>query len=107
MSLPSPITLSNFIDNQFIPPSTFKYISSPNPATGTINALVPDSAAADVDAAVAAAKSAFPTWSTTTRSERSAILSRIANLLESRLEEFAQQESYDQGLNPHVIHIAF
>ncbi|KAJ8330775.1 hypothetical protein QVD99_008623 [Batrachochytrium dendrobatidis] len=97
MSLPSPITLSNFIDNQFIPPSTFKYISSPNPATGTINALVPDSAAADVDAAVAAAKSAFPTWSTTTRSERSAILSRIANLLESRLEEFAQQESYDQG----------
>ncbi|KAI8927612.1 aldehyde dehydrogenase domain-containing protein [Entophlyctis helioformis] len=81
----------------FVAPSTGTYIDSPNPATGRTHVLVPDSAAADVNAAVAAAKAAFEPWSRTTRAHRSAVLLRIADLLEKRLDEFAVAESQDQG----------
>ncbi|KAG5456824.1 MAG: aldehyde dehydrogenase domain-containing protein [Olpidium bornovanus] len=58
---------------------------------------VPDSSAEDVDAAVKAAKGAFPAWSATPREKRSALLMRVADILESRLMEFARAESRDQG----------
>ncbi|KAJ1328621.1 hypothetical protein BSLG_010353 [Batrachochytrium salamandrivorans] len=96
-ALIAPIRLSNYISGQFKEPSTQHYIESPNPATGLTHALVPDSAAVDVDDAVAAAKAAFPEWSATPRSKRSALLMRIADLLEQRLDAFAIQESRDQG----------
>ena len=37
-------------------------------------------------------------WSKTTVKERSVILHRIADLLEARLQEFAEHESEDQGM---------
>jgi aminomuconate-semialdehyde/2-hydroxymuconate-6-semialdehyde dehydrogenase len=63
---------------------------------------------ADVDHAVSAAKSAFPGWSRMSRSKRSAIMMRVADLIEARLDgtfrpcwltlaEFAEAESKDQG----------
>ena len=52
---------------------------------------------ADVDAAVAAAKEAFPGWSATTPGERSAALHRLAGVLAERAEEFAQAESLQCG----------
>jgi len=36
-------------------------------------------------------------WSRTTPEERSAVLNRVADILESRLDEFARAESRDQG----------
>ncbi|KAI9334577.1 aldehyde dehydrogenase domain-containing protein [Obelidium mucronatum] len=92
-----PVTLANFIDGSFHAPANKEYFESPNPSDGTVNALVPDSTAADVDLAVAAAKRAFKTWSKTTREERSKILLKIASLIEERLDEFAEAESRDQG----------
>eukprot|EP00842_Homolaphlyctis_polyrhiza_P002518 jgi/Hompol1/3267/HPOL_003174-RA len=92
-----PLTLTNFIDGVLVPPTSGKYLDSPNPANGTTYALVPDSDSIDVDAAAAAAKRAFPSWSQTTREYRSAILLKIASLIEGRLEEFAVAESQDQG----------
>lgn len=50
-----------------------------------------------VNQAVDAAKRAFPGWSSTPRAERSRLLFRVADLLEARIEEFAQAESRDQG----------
>jgi len=66
-------------------------------ATGKVWARIPDSDASAVEAAVAAAKSAFPAWSKLGIDQRGAFLKEAADLLEKRLDEFANFESLDQG----------
>ena len=51
----------------------------------------------DVDAAVAAATSAFEEWSRATPVERSTVLLEAARLLDERAEELAQLESRQAG----------
>lgn len=51
-----------------------------------------------VEAAVAAAKEAFPGWSARSPEQRAQILNKLADLIEAHLEEFAQAESRDQGV---------
>lgn len=70
-----------------------------NPATGEVIAEVPDSTQEDIDAAVQAARRAFyeDGWAKKTPSERSRLLLRLADLLESRLEDFARLESENTG----------
>ncbi len=58
---------------------------------------VSDSTAADVDAAVSAAADAFPEWRRKPAVDRAAVLSRIADLIDARLDEFARAESVDTG----------
>ncbi|KAI8847437.1 Aldehyde/histidinol dehydrogenase [Chytridium lagenaria] len=93
----APLQLQNFIDGGFHAPKSGAYINSLNPARGTVYALVPDSTEPDIELAVAAASKAFESWSQTTRQERSAFMNKIADLIESRLDEFAEAESKDQG----------
>ncbi|RKO86923.1 aldehyde dehydrogenase domain-containing protein [Blyttiomyces helicus] len=90
-------TLANFIDGKLVAPAEGIYIDSLNPATGEVNGKVPDSTAKDVNLAVEAANRAFPSWSKTTRAYRSALMIKVADLLEQKLEEFALEESKDQG----------
>ena len=52
---------------------------------------------AEVDAAVAAARAAFPAWSRTPPAERAAILHRVADGVEARIEDLAQVETRDNG----------
>jgi acyl-CoA reductase-like NAD-dependent aldehyde dehydrogenase len=68
-----------------------------NPSTGKLLCLVPDSDKKEADMAVEAACLAFKTWSLTTVADRARLLNRIADEIESRLEEFARAESTDQG----------
>ncbi len=70
-----------------------------NPATGEIIDSVPDAGKEDVDLAVAAAKSAFDDgrWSKKTPAERSAVLSKMADIIEARSDEIARIESEDTG----------
>jgi len=68
-----------------------------DPSNGTVVATVDLADGADVDAAVGAARAAFPEWSTATPAERSGVLARVAALLEERTEEFAQLESRQAG----------
>ncbi|MDR9828723.1 gamma-aminobutyraldehyde dehydrogenase [Vibrio sp. FNV 38] len=70
-----------------------------NPATGEIIDRVPDGGSEDADLAVAAAKSAFDDgrWSKQTPADRAAVLYKMADLLEERIEEFARIESEDTG----------
>lgn len=91
------IRLSNWIDGRDAEPESGEHFESPCPATGEAHALIPDSQADDVDRAVKAARKAFPGWRDTPLEKRAAVLNRIADILESRLEEFAQAESADQG----------
>ncbi|XP_009073046.1 PREDICTED: aldehyde dehydrogenase family 8 member A1 isoform X2 [Acanthisitta chloris] len=89
------LVLENFIGGKFVPCSS--YIDSYNPSTGDVYCKVPDSGKEEVEAAVKAAKDAFPVWSSKTPLERSQILNKLADLIEHDLEAFAQAESKDQG----------
>lgn len=94
----SPFRVQNFIDNEFAENvQTDEWIDTFNPSTGEILARIHRSAASDVDRAVDAASKAFPSWSRTTRQERSDMLLRIASILEGKKELFAVWESIDQG----------
>ena len=68
-----------------------------DPATARVFAQVADGNAADVAAAVTAAQTAFPTWSALPASTRSRWLERLADALESRIDDFAAAESRDGG----------
>ncbi|CAG8500746.1 15690_t:CDS:2 [Acaulospora colombiana] len=62
-----------------------------------VYAKIPDSSEDDVNLAVEAARVAFLEWSKTPRAVRSKIMYRAADILESRLKEFAEAEVRDQG----------
>src|SRR5262245_12463811 len=91
------VQIQNFIDGQFVRPKNGRYLANIEPATGSPYSQVPDSDAADVELAVAAAAKAFPQWSRTPAAERSNFLLRIADLIERDLEKFARAESIDTG----------
>ena len=89
--------LENYIGGEFIKPTSGNYIDCINPATAEVFAQIPDSNEADVEMAVAAAKKAFTTWNKTTTEERFKILNRIADLIDTNLEELALAETNDNG----------
>lgn len=89
--------LGNFIDGRFVAPLSNQYFDDIEPASGNVLAEIPDSDRDDVDAAVAAARKAFPNWSKTRAEERSRILLKLADLIEENLDELAALESRDNG----------
>jgi aminomuconate-semialdehyde/2-hydroxymuconate-6-semialdehyde dehydrogenase len=91
------LRLQNYIDGQLQPPTAGRYIDVFEPATGSIFAACPDSDADDIERAFNAAHKAFPAWSATPSSERAKFLNRVADLIESRIDEFAAAESRDSG----------
>jgi betaine-aldehyde dehydrogenase len=90
-------TLRNFIGGEYVDARGEDSFSVVDPATENGYAVSPVSSAADVDAAFAAAATAFETWGETTPAERQLALFRIADELERRAEEFADLESQDTG----------
>jgi malonate-semialdehyde dehydrogenase (acetylating)/methylmalonate-semialdehyde dehydrogenase len=68
-----------------------------NPSTGETIARTPMCAAGDVDAAVQAAKRAFPAWANTPAPNRAAILFRYRQLLTEHLEELAKLVTRENG----------
>ena len=87
----------HFIGGRFVPSVSGATLDVHEPATGLAYATVADAAAADVDAAVGAAASAFPAWSATSSEERARLLNAIADRIEARTDEFAAAESRDTG----------
>ena len=78
-------------------PVSGQYLEDVDPATGEVIAEVADSDPADVDAAVAAASRAFPSWRKTPAEQRSKLLMRLADLIEENFDELASLESEDNG----------
>ncbi|HEY2193708.1 MAG TPA: aldehyde dehydrogenase family protein [Actinomycetospora sp.] len=68
-----------------------------NPATGQTIAEVPRGGRAEVDAAVLAARQAFPAWSSTPVADRAAAVLRIRVGLKARHEELAQSITAEMG----------
>ena len=60
----------NFIDGQFRPPCSGRYLPDVDPSTGQVIAEIADSGQEDVDAAVSAAARAFEGWRKTPAEER-------------------------------------
>lgn len=89
--------LENYINGQLVSPQSGNYLDNYNPAIGEVYSLIPDSDERDVQLAVEAAKSAFPSWSVTPAAERSRIMMRIAELILENLDELALAESIDNG----------
>lgn len=87
----------NYIQGELIEPLNRSYLDNINPALGEVYSLVPDSDHADVQRAVDAAKSAFPAWASMAVEKRSALLQKIADLIDRDLEKIALAESIDQG----------
>ena len=68
-----------------------------SPIDGNLLGEIARGDAAEVDAAVRAAREAFPAWAALGPRGRGEILHRIADIIEARLEEFAQVETRDNG----------
>ena len=89
--------IENFIDGEHRPAADGSSEPILNPATGEQIATAPLSGEDDVDAAVQAAKRAFPEWSETPPGERALALLRIADALEEHGDELSRLESLNVG----------
>ncbi len=91
------ITIANYIGGVWTPPRSGRYFDDINPATGEVMARVPDSDAADVEAAVSAARAAWPAWRSMKPAQRYEALHALAEGIRRRLDELAALESDDNG----------
>jgi 5-carboxymethyl-2-hydroxymuconic-semialdehyde dehydrogenase len=73
------------------------YFETVNPATQEVLAEVARGGAKEIDAAVAAAKAAFPRWAATPATERAALLRKLGDLIARNVPEVAQTETRDTG----------
>jgi aldehyde dehydrogenase (NAD+) len=89
--------LNLFINNQWVKPAGGQYIDSINPATGKRLAQVAAATSADVDAAVAAARAAFETWSKAPGHVRARYMYAIARHIQKHSRLLAVLESLDNG----------
>jgi aldehyde dehydrogenase (NAD+) len=89
--------IKNFIGGQWVEAKNGATFDSYNPATGALVGTAAESAAADVDAAVAAAKAAYPEWRLMPAPRRGEILFDVARLLEQRKEELSRLLTSEMG----------
>ena len=68
-----------------------------NPTTGMVLAQAPDGGEVELDAAVAAARRAFPAWAATPIDERRAALGRMAEVINANLQDLARLLTQEQG----------
>ena len=73
------------------------YFETVNPATQEVLAEVASGGAAEVDAAVAAAKDAFPKWANTPAVERAKLVRKLGELIAKHVPEIAETETNDCG----------
>jgi phenylacetaldehyde dehydrogenase len=87
------------IGGRWLEAASGKTFPTYNPATGEVLAQVAEGTSTDIDKAVIAARKAFESgpWRKLTTSERGRLIWKLADLIESHLEEFAQLESLDNG----------
>ena len=94
-----------FIGGKWTAPSTDRTIEVHSPATGEYVGRVPLATAADVDAAVAAARKAFDEgpWPSTPPDQRAAVIQAAVKLLEDRKDYFTYLLTCETGQPPTII----
>src|SRR5882672_9135619 len=73
------------------------YFPTINPATQEVLAEVAAGGQAEVDAAVAAAKTAFPKWANTPQKERARAIRKLGDLIATNVPNIAATETHDCG----------
>jgi 5-carboxymethyl-2-hydroxymuconic-semialdehyde dehydrogenase len=79
------------------PVSSGSYFATINPANQEVLAEVASGGAAEVGAAVAAAKAAFPAWAARPAGERATLLRKLGDLIAQQVASLARTESEDTG----------
>lgn len=88
-----------FINNEFVAAKDGSTLNLENPFNGEHLAVVSSAQGSDVDAAVAAASTAFyGPWKTTSPEHRGRLLNRLADLIEEEADAFATLEALDAGI---------
>src|SRR3954451_6795833 len=93
-------SIGHWVGNAIVPGGSGRRGPVFDPATGRQTKWVDFASSDDVDAAVAAARDAFPGWRATSLSKRVDILFRIRNLVESRRNELAAHITAEHGKVP-------
>ncbi|MFN3936054.1 MAG: aldehyde dehydrogenase family protein [Gemmobacter sp.] len=86
-----------YIGRQWVAPRDGRDCPVIDPSTEEQCAVISLGGTADADAAVAAARAAFPGWAATNPAERLALVERLLEIYEARLDEMAQAISLEMG----------
>jgi malonate-semialdehyde dehydrogenase (acetylating) / methylmalonate-semialdehyde dehydrogenase len=89
--------LDNYVGGAWTPASSAEELPVTNPATGEVLARVPLSSAADLDAAVTAARAALPAWRAVSVIERARRLFTLREALDARREDLARSVTTEMG----------
>jgi len=87
----------NYIGGQWIEPTNGQYFENISPVNGQGFCQIPRSDAADINLALDAAHQAKEAWGTTSVTERSNLLLKIADTIEQNIETLAVAETWDNG----------
>ncbi|WP_245453911.1 aldehyde dehydrogenase family protein [Bradyrhizobium sp. AC87j1] len=97
LTLPRSGLMGNFIGGKWIKPVSGRTMAVENPCRRDIVAMVGAADKHDVDAAVAAAKAAFPTWRRMAARARGALLTELGNRVSAHAEEIAKVLAAETG----------
>lgn len=87
----------NYIGGEWVAPLDGEYIENTSPVNGKVFCQVARSKAADIELALDKAHEAKEAWGTTSVTERSNILLKIAQIIEDNKEYLAVAETWDNG----------
>ncbi|HEX7347205.1 MAG TPA: CoA-acylating methylmalonate-semialdehyde dehydrogenase [Candidatus Limnocylindrales bacterium] len=96
----APGRVSHWINGRLVEGTSGRQGDVYDPATGVLARHVDFASTEEVDAAVAAARAAFPGWRATSLSKRTDILFKIRNLVEGRRHELAAHLTAEHGKVP-------
>ncbi len=88
-----------FINGEFVESKTEKYTEAYNPSTGETTVAVPCCTEEEVEAAIAAAKKAFPAWSSMSVAARVQILYKLRDLIVEHMDELTDLVAHENGKN--------
>src|SRR3954468_9552603 len=89
--------LQNYVGGAFVSSPSRPLLDVYNPSSGDVISRVPMSQATDVDAAVTAARAAFPAWSAMPIKERAQVFYRYKALLERNIDDLAALVTEENG----------
>src|SRR5438477_12331183 len=89
--------INHWIGGRAVPGTSGRSGPVYNPATGAVAAEVDFASVEEIDAAVAAAKAAFPAWRALSLSRRSELLFRIRQLVDAHREDIARHLTREHG----------
>ena len=86
-----------YINGQWVSPATANDLEVIDPSTEEACAVISLGDQADTDAAVRAARAAFPGWSETSKEERLGLIEKLADIYDARAEEMGDTIALEMG----------